>query len=67
MLRIKSYFWYNVTTGKTGITNFDETHVDEHNRQFGATADLQPNGIPELAALRLVNRWNKTTLWHYWI
>ena len=59
---MKIFYWRHLETGRTGTTEFNETHADE------AGSDWMPGGVTKLAALFLVNKWNSMSdAWKYWV
>lgn len=54
------YNWLHLPTGKTGKSAFDNTHAGE------AHTVLTGEGIPEQAALYLMNKWNASRYFKYW-
>ena len=73
-MNVKEYRRTNLETGISEILKFEESHSEEvgYYRYF----DFTKNGLPELIAMRLVNKWNAVQAvcrppnkiqWSYWI
>jgi len=54
-MRYHKYFWLHIPTGKTGTNTFSEYWGNEG------------EGLFELKALQLINNWNLSKDWKYWI
>ena len=56
--RYRTFWRLVIATEKMEELPFDDTHYPF----------AQEDGLPEIAALRLVNKWNGTSrLFHYWV
>lgn len=68
MNAVKTYKRHILKTGEVETCKFTEEHAREARNAFGATHTFDEQfGMSPIGALRLVNKWNHSTLYHYWI
>ena len=70
-MKYLNYSWLHIPTGNSGIKPFRDVDILEVNvlNIFEPIIEDDKTGLPELAALRLLNRWNRVGRgqWLYWL